>query len=342
MTMLRWTLGVLLCAGLLATPAFAESDAGTGVPADATATTDGGSTDAGGDAVNPPSDATGTGDSYTVNPCWAEKCPTEVAACKADATCDGWAKCVKSGKSADECGTELKVSEVPAKFNEILNCGWKACADPNAGSCAAPGKNGAQNRCGQYDDNWKCNCDDACTQFGDCCADKDSVCVGSVGTCKDQCGQFLGKDVCNCDSECEGANDCCPDYKELCDNGGSCTPACDGKQCGPDGCGGNCGSCPGGSTCNAGAGKCESGGGGGTDASAGGDSAGGGGGGATDAAGTDGTGTGTGGTGGTATPTNASGSSSGCTAAPSSNGAAGLLLVLGLVFGLVAFRRRFA
>jgi len=31
---------------------------------------------------------------------------------------------------------------------------------------------------------------------------------------------------------------------------GGCLPECDGKDCGPDGCGGNCGTCPFGSTCN--------------------------------------------------------------------------------------------
>lgn len=34
--------------------------------------------------------------------------------------------------------------------------------------------------------------------------------------------------------------------------GGACTPSCDGKLCGPDGCGGNCGVCEGGDSCVAG------------------------------------------------------------------------------------------
>ena len=38
-----------------------------------------------------------------------------------------------------------------------------------------------------------------------------------------------------------------------------CTPACTGKTCGPDGCGGSCGSCPAGQACGAG-GQCGSGG----------------------------------------------------------------------------------
>jgi endo-1,4-beta-D-glucanase Y len=37
--------------------------------------------------------------------------------------------------------------------------------------------------------------------------------------------------------------------------GGTCTPACSGKVCGTDGCGGTCGTCTGGQTCN-GSGQC--------------------------------------------------------------------------------------
>jgi hypothetical protein len=38
---------------------------------------------------------------------------------------------------------------------------------------------------------------------------------------------------------------------------GSCTPSCSGKVCGSDGCGGSCGTCSGGKTCNA-SGQCTS------------------------------------------------------------------------------------
>lgn len=39
---------------------------------------------------------------------------------------------------------------------------------------------------------------------------------------------------------------CCPDLLDCC---GTCTPNCQGKQCGTDGCGGSCGSCHTGQTC---------------------------------------------------------------------------------------------
>jgi hypothetical protein len=359
--------GALLAASLIASPAFAEADAGSGVPADATGTTDAGSTDAGptdagsGDAVGTPDSTTGTTGGYTVNPCWEEKCKAEVDACKADKDCDAWAKCIKAGGSQQDCANQLKVSGIPKGFTALSECGWKTCNDPNAGSCGAPGKQGKPNRCGQWDDSWACNCDDACTQFNDCCKDKDTVCSGTTSgpSCKGMCdaGDMGG---CYCDGECTANKDCCPDYEKECGGGGTCVPKCDGKQCGPDGCQGTCGSCPTGSICNAAAGTCGSGNTGGTDAGTGGgsDTTGGGtdagtggsdgtggasdgtGGGGDGSTASDGTG-GTGGTGGNTTPP-ASSSSSGCTAAPSSNGAAGLLLVIGLMACLVGLRRRYA
>jgi hypothetical protein len=42
-------------------------------------------------------------------------------------------------------------------------------------------------------------------------------------------------------------------------SGGGCTPLCTGKQCGDDGCGGSCGSCASGQTCD-GSGQCSGGG----------------------------------------------------------------------------------
>jgi hypothetical protein len=38
--------------------------------------------------------------------------------------------------------------------------------------------------------------------------------------------------------------------------GGSCTPSCSNKQCGSDGCGGNCGTCPSGQSCDS-SGQCQ-------------------------------------------------------------------------------------
>ncbi|MCA9592626.1 MAG: hypothetical protein KC776_04920, partial [Myxococcales bacterium] len=71
---------------------------------------------------------------------------------------------------------------------------------------------------------------------------------------------------------------------------GACTPQCGGKQCGPDGCSGSCGSCSGGTTCNA-SGQCV----------------------ATGTGGSGGTGGATGGSGGTGGATGGSGGTGGAT-----------------------------
>ena len=43
-------------------------------------------------------------------------------------------------------------------------------------SCALPGLEGEETRCGQYNVDWVCNCDEACAQFEDCCEDLETVC----------------------------------------------------------------------------------------------------------------------------------------------------------------------
>ncbi len=68
------------------------------------------------------------------------------------------------------------------------------------------------------------------------------------------------------DDGCGGSCGTCPGLQDVCQAGVcSCTPACVGKSCGDDGCGGSCGSCPGGQQCLDGA--CKPVGGGGTLAS---------------------------------------------------------------------------
>lgn len=89
----------------------------------------------------------------------------------------------------------------------------------------------------------------------------DDGCGGSCGTCVDgafceagQCKPLPGKSCsgyckgkapggCSCEGGCQQAGDCCADFVSAC----TCTPDCDGKTCGMDGCGGYCGECPGGS-----------------------------------------------------------------------------------------------
>ena len=66
--------------------------------------------------------------------------------------------------------------------------------------------------------------------------------------------------TCNsCGSGCGEDQTLCTDEGLICDGGqcAECPPQCEGKQCGPDGCGGSCGACPGTAVCNETNGSCE-------------------------------------------------------------------------------------
>jgi Zn-dependent metalloprotease len=78
---------------------------------------------------------------------------------------------------------------------------------PPTGSC--------EGRCGTFDPAATCQCDDACTQFGDCCDDFEELCTGEPtdpNSCvqNNACGaQAPGG--CYCDEACTQFGDCCPD-----------------------------------------------------------------------------------------------------------------------------------
>ena len=277
--------------------------------------------DAADTAVSPPADTTSTG-SFSANPCWDTKCAAETAACKADPVC------VTAAAAGDLKNTT---------YSALANCGWKNCNDPSKGSCVG--------KCGKWDNTWPCNCDDACKDMGDCCADRATACPAApapAGSCaKSDCAKdSQGVDStgaaanCYCDSTCATTKDCCPDYDTTCGKGGTgpCVPQCTGKKCGPDGCGKTCGVCGTGAVCDN-SGQCL----GGTTPTA--DA-----GGTTPGADTAGT------TGGL--DVKATGDSygqilytgtapkSGCTAGTSAAPRAGILVVLGGLFAAVYFRRR--
>lgn len=72
-----------------------------------------------------------------------------------------------------------------------------------------------EGRCGQYSAGAECQCDAACSQYGDCCDDKAALCdppQPGPDSCVGKCGQYAGQ--CWCDSACAQYGDCC-DNKEL-------------------------------------------------------------------------------------------------------------------------------
>jgi len=86
------------------------------------------------------------------------------------------------------------------------------------------------------------------------CADWDTTRPTGCGTCTPACtGKTCGPDGCG------GSCGTCT-APSTCGSSGTCvcTPACSGKSCGPDGCGGSCGTCPTGTVCNSTTGTCVS------------------------------------------------------------------------------------
>ena len=98
-----------------------------------------------------------------------------------------------------------------------------------------------------------CWCDESCFDFGDCCTDICEACPEYVGVFE-QCTDLTNCDDGNCDAavgeNCENcAADCGCEDPTVCFDGECCTPDCTDKECGDDGCGGDCGDCGPGMIC---------------------------------------------------------------------------------------------
>lgn len=170
------------------------------------------------------------------------------------------------------------------------NCAGKECGDDgcggSCGKCPAGkvcGPNGKCiiDKCGGITFEGCCDgeilkwCEDFHIQTLDC--NQNPKCGWNVDAKFYDCGTDgkadptgINPQKCPCTPQCEG-KECgddgcggtcgqCPPDKPKCQNGKCvtvCTPNCVGKECGDDGCGGSCGQCPEGKQCNA-LGICQS------------------------------------------------------------------------------------
>ena len=127
-----------------------------------------------------------------------------------------------------------------ANWDDTADCCKPAC---DGRDCGGDGCGGTCGTCGAKE---TCSTDGKCE--ANCGAYPDS-------TCDYYCGLQYGSGGCYCiQYMCDqDPASCCPDFKACC---GTCTPDCNGKACGDDGCGGQCGTCPDGETCNA-SGQCK-------------------------------------------------------------------------------------
>jgi len=132
-------------------------------------------------------------------------------------------------------------------------CEAGVACDPATGRCVVEALSDGT----PCDDGRACTTDDVCA--GGACAGQPLVCedpgvpCASVACAEVSAGCVADFAACGCerDEDC-GSQAHCVDFE--CE----CLPSCDGKECGPDACGGTCGTCTEGLACNtAGACVCE-------------------------------------------------------------------------------------
>ncbi len=153
-------------------------------------------------------------------------------------------------KTGEACGASAKCVACQP------DCAGKACGDDGCGGSCGGCQNSDQCSAGQ--------CVDPCSPTPLLCKSNtcgDDGCGGVCGTCAlgsecvlgactpivvppapdscvGSCGS-LAPSGCSCAIGCAKNGNCCDDYAAAC----KCQPSCAGKQCGDDGCGGQCGTC---------------------------------------------------------------------------------------------------
>jgi len=223
--------------------------------------------------------------------CGPDGCGGTCGECPGGYTCDNYGTCLCApqctGKTCGpdgcggSCGTCLKTQVCNYKGVCVCvpQCTGKQCGDDGCGGS-----------CGQCPAGMMCGPGGLCVEepsdcgngmcepyLGEDCFSCPSDCPCSEGDCC-QAHDFPGCDqpevvmcVCEMDPYCCQAmwDGLCVNEAQQCGAWCPCTPNCQGKQCGDDGCGGSCGQCPPGSNCNpwgmcsgtqmCGNGKCQAG-----------------------------------------------------------------------------------
>lgn len=137
-----------------------------------------------------------------------------------------------------KCGTKENAASCPKDCKNVAVCGNGTCENGETTTLCPKDCPSTLPGCG----------DGICAiteNFKSCAAD----CAVNTSGCKGRCGLTAvdaAGALCYCDKLCTSSGDCCDDFASYC----TCTPICTGKKCGSDGCGGNCGVCATGSTCD--------------------------------------------------------------------------------------------
>jgi hypothetical protein len=211
------------------------------------------------------------------------------ATCSAEAECEGgydpadWTCApgdLGSGSACD-CGCGIPDPDCADTSLPVAGCGaFEACGEDGTCQACAPdcagkecGTDGCGGTCGECDEPGLPFCDDdgvcvgqcepdcegktcgpdGCGNFcGEVCDDGLACVDGACGplpaalSCEGLCGQTNPESGCSCADDCMARGTCCGDAERLC----GCQPMCDGRLCGPDGCGGTCGACANGFACS--------------------------------------------------------------------------------------------
>jgi hypothetical protein len=185
-------------------------------------------------------------DSYCCTGAWdtvcVGECQNDCGGCGGGQTCQPQCEGKQCGPDqcggvCGKCGAEAPYCDADGLCSDVClpSCEGKQCGDNGCG--------GVCGKCGKDEFCAEGLCVDKCSPHPQpgCpgCACEECVCAGDPFCCDtawdDQC-------VKQCVTECGGCN--------------ACAPSCDGKQCGPDGCGGVCGFCGQGQECD-GSGQCQ-------------------------------------------------------------------------------------
>ena len=185
--------------------------------------------------------------------CGDDGCGGVCGKCAPGAVCQAGQCVITSGSCEARCGTFdlAEPCQCDAFCFGVGDCCSDLCAQcqatfPEECPACVPSCGGAS--CGPDGCGGSCG---TCPAGSSCVA---GVCTIPVASCAGRCGTFDLEQPCNCDAFCFDVGDCCEDLCAECaatfpDQCTACVPACDGKTCGPDGCGGSCGACPAGSSC---------------------------------------------------------------------------------------------
>ncbi|MDP6942770.1 MAG: hypothetical protein QF464_01360 [Myxococcota bacterium] len=167
--------------------------------------------------------------------CGDDGCGGVCGTCDAGTVCNATGACLAAADCTDtcdgaQCGTVCGIECGACGEGEACSGTTCVCAPSCAGkTCGDDGCGGNCGSCGAGD---VCDANGVCIALADCT----DTCASTGAACGTVCGESCG--VCAVNESCEGGT--C-----------ACTPNCVGKTCGDDGCGGDCGTCDAGLSCDA-------------------------------------------------------------------------------------------